>query len=143
MPQYKSADKPTFSHGWLQGYKRRHGIRSYNIHGEAASHNNSPEALQRIEEIRALCKKYELSNILNMDETGLFWKSTPTRTLATQKLSGKKQEKDRITIAVTCNADGSERYPLWIIGRSKNPRCFQKGVAHRGLHFHYRYNRAR
>lgn len=140
MPQYQSAKRPPFSNGWLEGYKRRHGVKSYNIFGEAASANTSPEAERRMEELRALCQEYDSVNILNMDETGLFWKSTPGKTLATEQVSGKKKEKDRITIAVTCNADGSEYYPLWIIGRSQNPRCFKKGVATRGLNFHYRFN---
>jgi DDE superfamily endonuclease len=35
--------------------------------------------------------------------------------------------KDRVTIYVCTNADGSDKYPLSIIGKSKAPRCFPRG----------------
>lgn len=55
-------------------------------------------------------------------------------------MSGKKQEKFRITLNVCCNADGSEKRPLMFIGYSKNPRCFKKrGPKERG--FYYRNNK--
>ena len=41
-------------------------------------------------------------------------------------MSGKKSSKTRITVAFTCNADGSEKWPIFYIGKSKNPRCFKK-----------------
>jgi len=41
-------------------------------------------------------------------------------------MSGKKQDKFRITIGFACNADGSERLPPIYIGKSKQPRCFGK-----------------
>ena len=39
-----------------------------------------------------------------MDETGLFWKLTPERTLATEAGSGGKKSKDRVTLAFTSMA---------------------------------------
>lgn len=33
--------------------------------------------------------------------------------------------KDRVTVMVGANADGSERLPLLVIGKSKNTRCFK------------------
>jgi len=75
-----------------------------------------------------------------MDETGLFWKQTPTRSLATESLSGTKQSKDRITIALTSNVDSSDRLPLWIIGKSKNP-CAFKNINRKNLRIEYRYNK--
>jgi hypothetical protein len=59
--------------------------------------------------LRQLCKEYELCNILNINETGLNWKRTPDYTLVTQSYSKTKKSKDRITIALTSNADGSEK----------------------------------
>lgn len=38
-----------------------------------------------------------------------------------------RKDKDRITLALTCNADGSEKFEPWIIGKSKNPCCL-KGI---------------
>ena len=41
-------------------------------------------------------------------------------------LKGKKRDKERITVVVTVNADGSEKYPPWIIGSAKNPAKSRK-----------------
>ena len=51
---------------------------------------------------------------------------SPNKTLATEKGSGGKKSKDRVTIALTVNASGSEKFEPWIIGKAKNPRCFKK-----------------
>lgn len=53
---------------------------------------------------------YADEDIFNMDETGLFWKMAPTRTLATEALSGGKKSKDRL--AFTTNATGSEKLDI-------------------------------
>jgi hypothetical protein len=50
----------------------------------------------------------------------------PTRTLATEALSGGKKSKDRITLAFTTNTTGSEKLDIWVIGKSKKPRYFKK-----------------
>ena len=46
-----------------------------------------------------------------MDETGLFWKLTPERTLATKPRSGGKKNKDRVTLAFTCSVTGERLQP--------------------------------
>jgi hypothetical protein len=43
--------------------------------------------------------------------------------LASKQLEGRKQ--GAITLAICCNGDGSDRLPLWVIGKYKNPRCFK------------------
>ena len=60
-----------------------------------------------------------------MDETGPFWKTSLNRTLSTHLRVGEKKAKDRITLALTCNADGSDKVEAWVIRKSKNPRCFK------------------
>jgi hypothetical protein len=45
--------------------------------------------------------------------------------LATKQLEGCKQNKERLTLAVCCNADGSNKFPLLVIGKYENPRCFK------------------
>jgi hypothetical protein len=143
LPQFKHEQEPRWSTGWLDGFKKRFKIKEYVQHGEAASADiNNPENLAQMERLRQLCKEYESRNILNMDETGMNWKRTPDRTLATKAYAGTKKSKDRITIALTSNADGSERFPPWVIGRSKNPRCFAK-IKRRNLRIEYRFNKTK
>jgi hypothetical protein len=45
--------------------------------------------------------------------------------LATKQLEGRKQNKERLTLAVCYNVDGSDKLPLLVIGKYKNPRCFK------------------
>ena len=111
--------------------------------GEAAVadiHNRNN--IRIMEEDRQLASTYALSDILNMNETGLYWKLSPSRTLATEAVSGGKKSKDRITLAFTTNATGTDRLMVWVIGKSKNPRCF-KSVQRRLLGVEYRNNKTK
>lgn len=126
LPQYADKEEPKWSNGWLGGFKVRFQIKEYITHGEGGSAAiDLPDAIKQMDDLRTLCTEYEHRNILNMDETGLNWKSSPNRTLATKSRAGGKKAKDRITLALTSNADGSEKFEAWVIGRSKNPRCFK------------------
>jgi hypothetical protein len=127
LPQFANEQEPRWSTGWLDGFKKPFRIKEYIQHGKAASAAiDDPDNLAQMDRLRELCKEYELRNILNMDETGLNWKRTPDHSLATKAHSGTKKSKDRITIALTSNTDGSEKFVPWVIGKSKNPRCFSK-----------------
>jgi hypothetical protein len=80
-------------------------------HEEAASAATSnPDNIVQMEETRQLYTKYELRNILNIDETGLNWKRTPDCTLTTKSYNRTKKSKNCITIALTSNTDGSEKF---------------------------------
>ena len=72
-----------------------------------------------------LCLKYNPNDILNMDETGLFWKMSLDRTLATKAASGGKKSKDQITAALTSNATGTDNILVQIISKLKNLRCLK------------------
>ncbi|XP_063230823.1 tigger transposable element-derived protein 4-like [Bacillus rossius redtenbacheri] len=56
-----------------------------------------------------------------------FFKCTPDKTLAfkSEKCHGGKLSKERVTLLVGANMDGSEKLPLLKIGKSANPRCFK------------------
>ena len=75
-----------------------------------------------------------------MDEGGLLGFNVPDRGMATVTLSGVKKSKQRITILFGCNADGSEKLPLFFIGKAAKPRCFRKKTGTE-LGFHYRNNK--
>jgi DDE superfamily endonuclease len=42
------------------------------------------------------------------------------------QMSGKKKDKFRISLLFICNADGTEKLPIFFIAKSKQPRCFKK-----------------
>lgn len=118
---------PQFSNGWFHGFKKRHGIQQRIRHGQSGDVDEIDVA-QQLVAVQAMVHQYYPSDVYNCDETGLFWKSTPDRGLATQQISGTKSSKARITAHFTVNADGSDKMPIWFIGTAANPRCF--GAAH-------------
>lgn len=115
------------SSGWLQRFKDRHGIVCKKICGEENSVNSETVDTFLKNTLPLLLKKYKPCDIYNADETGLFWKALPDRTLHIrgQKCSGGKCSKERLTVLVACNMDGSDKLPLFVIGKSKKPRCFK------------------
>ncbi|XP_052696045.1 tigger transposable element-derived protein 6-like [Crassostrea angulata] len=78
------------------------------------------------EKPNSLLTHYAPQDIFNADETGIFFRMLPDRTLEFKNvncLGGKN--KDRLTAMVCANMDGTENLPLLIIGKSANPRCFK------------------
>ena len=120
---YQGMQVPQFSNGWLEGYKRRHNIKSRVRYREAASIDEAAIAEQLVQ-VQAIARQFRPQDVYNCDETGLFWKMTPDRGLATYQVSGIKKDKARITAHFCCNADGSDKLPVWFIGKSARPRCF-------------------
>ncbi|GFR74433.1 tigger transposable element-derived protein 4 [Elysia marginata] len=75
-----------------------------------------------------LLRKFSPSDIYNADETGLFWRLLPDKTMefkGTSSCHGGKQAKERVTVLCCANMDGSEKWPLFVIGKFKQPRCFK------------------
>ncbi|KAJ0034129.1 hypothetical protein Pint_25249 [Pistacia integerrima] len=95
---------------------------------------------KKLESIREKLDQFAMKDVFNVDETRLFYRLQPHHSLATKQLEGKKQDKERLTIVVCCNEDGSEKIPLWIIGKYANPRCF-KNVNMNNLNCQYRANK--
>ena len=102
-------DKFKGSGGWVDNFKKRHNLRQYNIHSEAASAPLEDLGTMR-EDFQLILKDYVPKDIFNYDETGLFWKMKPSHTISNGPVSGTKQLKDRITVLFTCNATGSKNY---------------------------------
>lgn len=112
-----------YSRGWLCRFKKRHGIKQFKAHGEAGSAKATVVQAGRADLQRDL-QGLSLCDIYNMDETGLFYRLEPNQTLATAAVPGRKKCKDRITVALCSNADGSHRLKPLIIGKAARPRCF-------------------
>lgn len=114
------------SPGWLSRFKARHDIVAKVISGEAASVDPVATSSWLLTNQEVL-DKYELSDIYNADETGLFYEMLPSKTLDLkgQKCHGGKLSKRRVTILLCASMDGTDKRPLLVIGRSKKPRCFK------------------
>lgn len=114
---------PQFSTGWLDKFKKRHGITERIRHGEASLIDETLIAEQLVA-IQAIASQFHPSSTYNCDKSGLFWKITPNRGQATQVIADTKLEKARITVYFCCNVDGSYKLPLYFIGKHKKPRAF-------------------
>ena len=129
----------SYSNGWLHRFKQRHNISSHTLCGESAGVD--PQLITDGQTRgSAAVRDYQLKDVFNMDETGIFYRMTPDRSLTTSdKTKGTKKLKERITVVLTCNADGSEKLRPLVIGRANKPRCF-KNFNHK-LYVDYDYNK--
>nr|XP_033812893.1 jerky protein-like [Geotrypetes seraphini] len=127
--------KCVFSEGWLDKFKKRYALKCLKICGEKLSADNEA-AVSYIDEFASIvagagnCLSPE--QIYNADETALYWRYVPRKTLATadeRAPSGFKDMKDRVTILACSNAAGKHKLNLALIGKSRNPRCL-KGIRH-------------
>jgi len=115
------------SNGWLDRFKKRHGISSKKICGESNAVDKSVTNSWLEKTWPSLIKDYTPENVFNADETGLFFKLLPDRTLSfkNENCKGGKLSKERLTVLVCANLSGTEKPKLLVIGKSKNPRCFK------------------
>lgn len=114
------------SEGWLEKFKKRHAINFKKICGESAA---VPEdvCIEWKEKLLELIENYESRDVFNADETGLFFKCLPDRTLSfmNEKCHGGKNSKERVTLLFGTNMDGSEKLRPLMVGKSAKPRCFK------------------
>jgi hypothetical protein len=122
---------------WIKNSQcvQRYNIHQVRQHGEAASANLKVVANDRAC-IRKILANFEPKDRFNANETALFAFAPPDVGMASKQMSGKKKEKFRITLMFMCNQTGSEKWPIFFIGRSKKPRCF-KNKEPSAFGFHY------
>ena len=72
-----------------------------------------------------LLSNYDLRDICNMDEFGLFYPCLPNKTyqLKSEKCYGGKLSKIHFTGMAAANAI-DDKLPMFVIEKAKNPRCF-------------------
>ena len=125
LPEYTGLECPVWSDGWLTRFKKRSDIKERRRHGEAGSAQLDEDTDRIIQEIRDECRKYMADYTYNIDETGYYQKIQSDRSLSTFKESGKKKDKTRVTVNLTCNTTSTDRLPLWFISKAKRPNCFK------------------
>lgn len=117
------------SDGWFTKFKQRHGIRFKRICGEILS-SDASVITPFIHKLRAKMNEMELTiaQIYNADESGLFYRLLPHTTYVTaseKTAPGRKIRKERVSFMLCANAEGSHKLSPFVIGKSKNPRCFK------------------
>ena len=114
------------SNGWLAKFKARHQITGGKISGESASVSEETVNDWKLR-LPEITKGYERRNIFNCDESGLFYRALPDKTLRFKgtDCKGGKVAKERLTVFFCCNMDGEFEKPV-VIGKFANPRCFKR-----------------
>ncbi len=115
------------SHGWLERLKSRHNIKFIKVSGERAAADQAGAENWINNVLPGVIEGYDLNDVFNADETGLFYKAAPLGTLAVagSHPTGGKTPKDRVTVLLLCNSTGTEK-KAYAIGKFKNPCCFKK-----------------
>ena len=110
----------------LEGFKLRHDIVFHRVEGEEGSVNEDMLRECKSKRLPELLENFS-PDIFNSDETGLFWKWLPDKTLSLKgdKCAGGRRSKDRIVILVCANMSGTEKLHWLVVGRFTKPRHFQ------------------
>lgn len=115
------------SDGWLSKFKSRHSLVFKAVVGESGSVTEEQIGDWTQIQLPALLAEFKEEDIFNLDETGLYWRLLPDKTLTFKNdpCSGGKRSKERITLLLGANMAGNEKLPALAIGKSANPRCFK------------------
>ena len=131
----------TASNGWLKSFCNRHQIMFAILHDESAEVcENAVE--QWMQDLPNRTKNYELQNIFNCNETSIFFKALPKKTLLgpNGQPEGLKQSKESFSLLVCANAIG-EKEKFLVIGKAKRPHSFPKYNSNLEQHIMYRSNK--
>ena len=112
---------------WIDRWKKRHGVSRIIKAGESGGVDVEIVREWKDGKLQSILSTYQPNDIYNADETGLFWLLLPDNSLGFTGGShhGAKQSKSRITVLVGANMTGTDKLPLLVIGKSKNPRAFR------------------
>ncbi|KFQ20678.1 Tigger transposable element-derived protein 4, partial [Mesitornis unicolor] len=116
------------SNGWLDRFKSRYGLvfRAQPAEAAATTTMDAP-TLWYQNVLPYYLNDYQPKNVFYIQETGLLYQMLPHSTFAFkgETCSVGKLSKERITVVVCTNMDGSEKLPLLVIGKNASPRCFK------------------
>lgn len=113
------------SNGWLESWRSRFSIGFFQVCGES-SDVDMDVVNDFKKKLPDIVKNYATTEIFNADETGLFYRALPDKTLSKKgdECKGGKLAKERITVMLCCSASGEKLKPL-VIGKANHPRCFR------------------
>lgn len=128
--------KLKFSTRWIHNFKKRHCLKLRRTQGEARSADENA-ITEHMPFFHRIMLAYHRNDIWNADEFGLFYRQPPTWTLSSKPLEWFKLDKTRLTFRASCNASGTEKFPLMVINRAWMSHAFKKKtVQDRGFDYH-------
>jgi hypothetical protein len=110
------------------------------IQGEATSVPESQCNDWKLNKLPLIIKDYEEKDIFNGDEFELFWRLLHKKTIIVKgkPFKTEKSSKDRVSVFLCSNMDGSEKLKPIVIGKYQTPRCLKNK---KRLPVVYRYNK--
>ncbi|XP_009703165.1 PREDICTED: tigger transposable element-derived protein 4 [Cariama cristata] len=116
------------SNGWLDRFKSRYGLvfRAQPVEAAATTAVDAPTLwCQNV--LPYYLNDYQPENVFYIQETGLLYQMLPHNIFAFkgETCSVGKVSKERITVVVGTNMDGSEKLPLLVIGKNKSLCTFK------------------
>jgi hypothetical protein len=116
------------SSGWLTRFKQRHGMRQITVQGEKLN-CDEPAADEFKNEFQKFIENegFTPEQMFSADETGLYWKCKPKKTLAYETETSaveQKAQKQRLTVLCWGHAAGTLFMKPCVIGTAKIPRAF-------------------
>lgn len=123
--QMRLTEPCVFSGGWLWRFKARHGIKKLDASSEKQMADHQA-AEQFCGFFRSLTSEHGLTpeQVYNADETGLFWRCSPSPTPEGGAApGGGRPNRDRLTVLMCANATGSHKIKPLVIGKGSGPRA--------------------
>ena len=116
--------------GWLDYRKKRFNVTFKTVSGESNACTDEMVAPWDQITLPPILSKYDLNQMYNADEFGLFYRAQPNKSLRlnNENCDVGKHSKLRLTGLTAANEVG-EKLPLLVISKSKKPRCF-KDIKH-------------
>ena len=122
----EQSEESKASNGWWHRFCERNKMGSVKLDGEAASADKEaaeayPDKLKEIIEQGG----YSDDQIFNVDESGMFWKMPPTRTIKEKtkaQASGIKLQKNRFFVLFGGNASGDLKLKPMAINFFETPK---------------------
>lgn len=132
------------SDGWLFRFRTRFGLKNTRMCGEASS-APADEVIPFRQKLLKIMDDEALlySQLYNFDETGLVWRALPTNTQASKAIGdvrGRKLDKQRISVLVGANADGSHRLTPIVVGKAAKPRALKDVMDRLPVHYYNSHN---
>ena len=119
-----NVDNFSASNGWVSRFKDWHGLVFKKLTGESVevSVESTDPLLESLPSLQGGAFN-EPRDVYNADKTGLFFNVLPDRTLAYKGESchGRKHSKDRLTVLLCVNSDGSDKQVPIVIVKSLKP----------------------
>lgn len=104
--------KEKFSDGWLALFKQSWNLKYFGLNGGSGDVLKATVLLE-LPIIQEKIRHYIAKDLVNCEESRLNFKMAPDRTITNCSFSGRKKKHSRVTFMPLCNADGSEKIPLF------------------------------